>query len=98
MVYGYSFLVILEFTLLRSRIFDRLVNHIQPSTSNYIVIRIEPLARLAHEAADFMQTMRTAAHFVACHEFHYCMIRLKLFMPPHFQPEPFAERFARQRK
>ena len=54
-----------------SRIFDRLVNHIHPLTSDDIAIQIEPPVGLAQETADFMQTMCTAAHLVARHEFHY---------------------------
>ncbi len=39
-----------------------------------IPIHIEPLPRLTHEAADLMQTMRSAADLVTRHEFHQRLI------------------------
>ena len=52
-----------------SRIFDRLVNHIQPLTSDDIAIQIEPMVGIAQDTADFMQTMLQAAHLVAPNEY-----------------------------
>jgi len=47
----------------------------RPAYSGNIAIHIEPQPLYTHKAADFMQPMRTAIHFVTRDEFDHGMIR-----------------------